>query len=172
MNPLIEQMSYFRMKVDVFCPARNHHQTYETSKISMSGVAISGVPCISPGTLVEVTFGKLDGGALMIPCTVDSAELSEVYLRYRSADSMTMLQLHEVLWPEWDMDDLLGGLLILSRWNPDETLADWLRLTGRLVELRHGLCMARAQFQRAALAGSILPKPPHGRGDDILPEAC
>ena len=62
-----EQSTYFRMKVDLYCPLKMQQRSYMTSEISMQGLFIVGVPCLKRGAEVEVTFGRRDeAGALTL----------------------------------------------------------------------------------------------------------
>jgi len=148
-----------RIKVDLYCSERDQHRSCRTGDINLEGLFIVGIPCLRMGSEVVVTFGEPGPGALRLPCVVDMVTLDGAHLAYHNPSSAAIEELREILWPKWNRDDLLQGVLILSQWHRASSLSEWMRLTSIASDYHHCLSRMRADIRRNALDKGAIPNP-------------
>ena len=87
---------------------------------------------------VEVEFASPSGPPVTVTCTVGESVGEMAFLRFPAMSPEQRSRVEELIWPDWDRQNLLEGVVILSRRFSARELSGWLRLTKFAVWYRRG----------------------------------
>ena len=90
---------------------------------------------------------------------MDQITLDGADLKFDSPSPQQIEELREVIYPHWNGQNLLEGVLILSNWVDADDFAGWLRLLTLVEHWQRSTVGARAEFSRSRIAPPMTVPP-------------
>lgn len=141
-----------RLKVGLRAPQLGLSTICHTYEIGADSLFVEGAPALQRGGEVELTFTGVGGESVSVLCVVDAHAGSNLFLRYRDLDHARRQRLEEIIWPPWDGENLLDGLMLMAARYDVQTFSDLMCLTTLLevvkprlgAQKKHSQALARA----------------------------
>jgi len=159
MDSLPENRVKIRLVVDLHYVEQDQHRKCRVSNIGLDGMFVVGLPGFKHGQGVRATFGRPEGGALSLLCRVDQITLDGADLKFDSPSPQQIEELREVIYPQWNGNDLLEGALILSSWVEADDFAGWLHLLTLAEQWQRSTVGARTEFSRSRISPPMTVPP-------------
>ena len=126
------------VRVQVDCPALNFNGICRTWGLSDDCLFVEDLPSLPKNTPVDVEFTSPFGTSMRIAFTAGESVGETAFLRFPPMNPEQRSQVEALVWPDWDRQGLLEGVVILSRHFSATELSGWLRLTKFAAWYRRG----------------------------------
>ncbi len=132
--------------VGLYCTEKSTYYRRKINNISVGGLYVDGNPCGRKGAQLEVIINpavsELESadrytGEILRSC------VSGFAMQFRYLDENQQRKMEELIWPKWDGEDMLEGLLIVAPREDVVDLADWMRLTSIVSRHYKRICSKR-----------------------------
>jgi len=135
--------SRLSVPVGLYCADKNKYYRRKINNISVGGLFVSGTPCARNGTRLEVIVNparRAQEASDRFTAEVVRSSASGFALKFNHLDKRKIRMLDDIIWPEWDGEELFESLLIVARHEDIVDLAGWMRLTSVLCNQYRRLC--------------------------------
>ena len=121
-----------RHPIEIYCEARQQKIDGYAENISAGGMLVAGAACMRKDDLLSITLHSEVVPALVLKGRVVRQDGSHCAVSFVEISPATTKQLQELLTPHWDGHDLLEGVIRISPWIEENSLAGWMRYTSLL----------------------------------------
>ena len=129
--------------VGLFCADKNRYYHRKIKDISVGGLFVAGAPCARNGMALDVIVNA----ARQSPEQTQRYESQVVRnsaggfaCKFTHLDECKTRTLEDIIWPQWDGENMFEGLLIVAAHEHADDLAGWLRLTSLLCNQYRRCC--------------------------------
>jgi len=131
------------LPVGLYCPKTDLLYRRRICDISVGGVYVCGSPCGRTGMEFDVIVNPVNqvmGQARRFTAEVVRNSATGFALKFNYLGETERRLLEDVIWPEWDGEDMYEGLLIIAARENIVDLAGWLHLTSIVCNQYRRLC--------------------------------